>query len=262
MYFMSLLLLPTLFTSTSQALAAAPISISYAEQPVRLLRDKGFCLAGRGAPLQTGDIVESGAAVLQLDGGDATVALGPASRMHVSTGAKGNYYLLLAGWMKVHAYPTKDPTSTTVGAAGTRIPAVGSSIILHASPGKTELFVESGEPRVEEIPVGKGVRRTTVAREQYAVRSAGQPLKVAPRAPREFLAAMPPAFFDALVPVAAKGTPIALKLERPASFAEIEPWLADQPELRQAIHRRFFPPKPAPAKPPQRPTPTIAKDPS
>jgi hypothetical protein len=71
-----------------------------------------------------------------------------------------------------------------------------------------------------------------------------QPLKVAPRAPKEFLGGMPPAFFDALVPVAAKGTQTAPKLERATTFAEIAPWLADQPELRQAMHRRFHPPKP------------------
>jgi hypothetical protein len=264
MYVMSLLLLlSTVFTPAAQALAAAPISISFAEQPVRLLRDKGFYLAGRGAPLQNGDIVESGAGVIQINGGGtSTVALGPTSRLHVNTGARGTEYLLLSGWMKVQAGLEKDFAATTVVSTGIRLFAPGSSVIFHASPGRTELFVESGTPTVDEVPAGKAARHTTVTREQYAVRASGQPLKVSPRAPKEFLGAMPPAFYDALVPVGAKGGVTAPKLERPATYADIAPWLADQPELRQAIHRRFHPPKPAPASPPKRPIPTIAKDPS
>jgi hypothetical protein len=259
---MSLLLLSTHLAPVSQALAAGPTSVSFAEQPVRVLRAKGFYLAGRGAQLQSGDIVESGRTAVQIDGGGAsTIALGPASRMHLRTSANRADYLLLSGWMKIHAPAAKEAT-TTVSAAGTGLDAAGSSVILRATPGRMELFVESGEPRVDEVQGGKVVRRTPVAREQYAVRNAGKPLQVFPRVPKEFLGAMPPAFFDALVPVAAKGTLSQPKLERAATYAEIAPWLAEQPELLQAIQRRFHPPKPAPAIPSRRPIPTIAKDPA
>ncbi|MET0856232.1 MAG: hypothetical protein ABWY27_05740 [Telluria sp.] len=262
MYRMSLLLLSTHCMAVPAALAVTPVAISFAEQPVRLLRDKSFYLTGRGAQLQNGDIVESGSGSIQINGGgSATLALGPASRLHVRIAARGTDYLLLEGWLKIQARAASDGASVSVSSPGTRIDLAASSVILHASSGNTGLFVESGQPAVEELRAGKAPRRAAVGREQYAVAGAGQPLKVMPRAPREFLGAMPPAFFDALVPVAAKGAAVAPKLERAATFADIAPWLAHHPELRQTIYRRFHPPKPAPAAP-RRPTPTIAKDPS
>ncbi|MET0855692.1 MAG: hypothetical protein ABWY27_02980 [Telluria sp.] len=259
MYLMSLLLLSTHFMAASMALAAPPVSIAFAEQPVRLLRDKSFYLAGRGAQFQHGDIVESGSGAVQLDGGGAAIlALGPATRLQVRLGPKGSDYLLLAGWLKVQARAATEGGPVTVSSPGARIELAAASVILHAEPGKTALFVESGQPGVEELQPGKRPRRSAIAREQYAVFGTAQPIKVMPRAPREFLGAMPPAFFDALVPVAARGAMTAPKLDRPATFAEIAPWLADQPELRQALYRRFHPPKPRAAAPYS----TTAKDPS
>lgn len=259
MYCMSLLLLSTHFMAVSPALATTPIAISFAEQPVRLLRDKDFYLAGRGAQLQNGDIVATGSGAIQIDGaGSSTVALGPASLLHLRIGSKGAEYLLLGGWLKFQARATGDHLLSAVRSAGMRVDPAASSFILHASPGKTELFVESGQPGVDQLRTGKPARRVAVAREQYAVLGPGQALKVMPRAPREFLGAIPPAFVDALVPVAARASVTATRLERRASFAEVAPWLGQQIELRQAIQRRFHPPKKAPP----RPTPAIAKDPS
>lgn len=241
-----LLLLSTQLAAAAPALAATPTAIAFAEHPVRLLRGKTFYLAGRGAQLQNGDIVESGTASIQLDGaGSATLALGPASRLHVRIGPTGSDYLLLDGWLKVQARGAGQGAALTLGAPSARITPAAASVILHASPGKTELFVESGQPGVEQTQPGMAARRVAVAREQYAVLGAGQPPKVLPRAPKEFLGAMPPAFFDALVAVAVKGPAAAPKMDRPAAFTEIAPWVADQPELRQAVYRRYFPPKPA-----------------
>lgn len=239
-----MLLLSAQLVAPPAARATAPTAIAFAEQPVRLLRGKTFYLASRGAPLQDGDIVVSGPAPIQLDGaGSATLALGPASRLHVRMGPKGSDYLLLDGWLKVQPRGAGQGAALSVGGPSVRIDPAAASVILHASPGKTELFVESGQPAVEENQPGKAARRVAVAREQYAVLAAGQPAKVLPRAPKEFLGAMPPAFFDALVAVAVKGPAAAPKLERAATFAEIAPWLADQPALRQSVQRRYFPPK-------------------
>lgn len=213
-------------------------TISSADQPVRLLRDTSFYLAGRGAQLQTGDIVESGSAGLQIEArNSATIALGPASRICFKAGEP----ILLDGWMKIQALAS---TPLKFGAGGLALSAVGGSVILHAAAGKTELFVETGEPSVAEMEGAKTVRTTRVPREQYAVRAPNQPLKLLPRPPKEFLAGMPVPFQDLLMPVAVKGAAPAPKLERRATFAEVAPWLTSEPALHQSIYRRFNPPKP------------------
>lgn len=220
---------------TAQA-AEGIATISLADQPVRLFRDTSFYLASRGAQLQAGDIVESGAGGLQLEARNAaTIALGPASRLCLRAGEA----VLLDGWMKIQA-----PASTALkfGAGGLAISAAGGAVILHAAAGRIELFVDTGEPSVAEMEGARTVRTTRLPREQYAVRAPGQPLKLLPRPPREFLAGMPGAFQDKLMPVAVKGPAPAPRLERRAAFADVAPWLAGEPALHQSIHRRFNPP--------------------
>ena len=230
------------------ASAAATAAISYAELPVRLVRDTTLYLAARGAHLQHGDMLESGASGIQLEGvGGSAVALGPASRVYLKLGADSAELVLLDGWMKIRE------GSTIVSTGAVRLNSTGSTVILHARAGKTELFIETGEPPVSEMQGGKFLLTTRMKREQYAIRTGKAPLKVLPRPPKDFLGAMPPAFYDALVAVSFKGAATAPKIEGKASFAEVGPWLAGEPDLYQALYRRFFPPKRTPAQPKVRP---------
>jgi hypothetical protein len=234
---LSCLLLAMAVSANGQA-ADGVATLSSADQPVRLLRDTSFYLASRGAQLQAGDIVESGAGGIQLEGRNCcTIALGPASRIWLKAGEP----VLLDGWMKIQALAS---SPMKFGAGGLSLSAVGGSVILHASGGQTELFVETGEPSVVEMEGAKIVRTTKLPREQYAVRGANQPLKLIARPPKEFLAGMPATFQDILMAVTVKGATPAPKLERRAAFAEVAPWLAGEPALHQSIYRRFNPPKP------------------
>lgn len=243
--------------ASSPALPAsvdATAAISFAEQPVRLLRDTGFYLAGRGARLQSGDIVESGATSIQLEGGGAcTVALGPASQVFLKLGAKGIEIVVLSGWLKIQSRPAPGAGPTMVSAGGIQFNAAGSSVILRARPGITELFVETGEPWMDEMQGAKVLRHTKFAREQYAVRSAKESLKLMQRPPKEFLSGMPPTFLDVLVPVVLKGPPPVPKVDRPAQFADVAPWVADAPAVRQLLHLRFYPPPKVPQQAPRAP---------
>lgn len=241
---LSLLLFTIACWPASPAHAApTPTAISYAEQPVRLFRERAFYSAGRGAKVQDGDIIESGAAGIQLAAGSATIALGPATRVAFKLGARAFELVLLDGWLKIQA---ADPA--IVSAGGLQLNVAGSSVIVRASGEKIELFVETGAPSADEVQGGKVLRHTALTREQYAVRTARQPLKSLPRPPKDFLAGMPPVFADVLVPVALKGAPPPPKLERQATFADVAPWLTTEPALRQVIQRRYAPPrKPAPA---------------
>jgi hypothetical protein len=265
-YRLSLLLLTlSWLPSPSLAAPAAAPLVSFAEQPVRLWRDTGVYAAGRGTRLQDGDIVASGASGIQVETGAATVALGPATQVYLSIKANTIEFVLLNGWMKIQAGADKQAAASAgglhvvasnVASNGASNGAAAGAVILHASLGTTELFVESGEALVDEAQAGKR-RQLRLAREQYAVKpaKASQPMKLLPRPSKQFLADMPPVFADRLVAVAAKPG-AAPKLEHPAVFAEVAPWLTDEPTLRQAVQRRLAPRKPtaarvvAPAPPP------------
>jgi hypothetical protein len=237
-----LVLMMACWPATPARGAPTPTAISFAEQPVRLFRERAFYIAGRGVRLQDGDIIETGAAGIQLAGGSATIALGPASRVAFKLGARPFELILLDGWLKIHA---SEPALTSAGSV--RLDAAASSVIVHGNADKIELFVESGAPSVDEIQSGKVLRHTTLMREQYAVRTEKEPLKPLPRPPKDFLAGMPPVFADLLVPVALKGPPPVPKLERQATFADVAPWLAKEPALKQLIQRRYAPRKPEPS---------------
>ena len=238
------LLLLAMLACALPAGAAPASAISYAEAPVRLVRDTRLFLAARGARLQTGDIIETGASPIQLEGmGGATVAVGPASRVYFKLGGEATELTLLAGWIKVQPGAAASPASTIINVGSLRVNPDASSLIINAAPGKTALFVESGAPMVAEMQGAKQLRATKLAREQYAVRTTKDALKLLPRAPKDFLGAMPPAFFDPLVVVTFKGAAPTPKLERAAVFkTDVAPMLADDAAVFQVLNRRFNPP--------------------
>jgi hypothetical protein len=223
----------------------AAIAVTFAENPPRLVRDKGFYRAGRGLVLRANDMLESGAGALQLGAGGTTIALGPASKVFISSGSE---LVLLDGWLKLRA-DAQQPF--TVAAHKLRLSGAGTTVTLHAAPEVIELFAESGDVLVEEPGAGKAGRGTKVPHERFAVRAGALPLRLAARPPAAFLAAMPPGFRDETVALAAPA-PAAPKLERAATFAELSPWLADHPSLRRQLQARFEPPRP-----PRRATPDL-----
>lgn len=230
--------------------------VSYAEQPFQLLRATSLYVGERGMRLHDGDLIATDKAGIQLENlGSGTIAVGPASRVYVKLGPGLAELVLLAGWMKVQQGPPGGALGLTVSAGNLRWGAGSSSAIVRTSSGKTDLFVEIGELAVIERGGQQTVRTSHVSHEQYAVLLPKQPLKLLPRAPKEFLASMPPAFFDTLVAVILKGSPVLPKLDHPAKLSEVAPWVADDPSLSEMLHLRFNPPKPAGAKAPTKPAP-------
>jgi hypothetical protein len=221
--------------AVSAAPAALPVAITFADQPVKLARDTGMYSAGRGAALLPNDLIVSGAGTILLDAGGTTVALGPDSAMFIKNGE----LVLLKGWLKVNCSATRALLLTT---ASLQFDSAGIAATLHATPGRTDVFAESGTLAVLELPAGKTPHRASVPREQFGVRSGALPLKLSPRPPAAFLSAMPRTFLDTLVPLAAKGPPVPAKRERSATWAELAPLVAEQPALRQQLQLRFAPP--------------------
>jgi hypothetical protein len=245
-------LLLALAVPGAQARVDSLAAISFAEQPVRLLRATTFYLAARGTRLQDGDIVETGSSAIQIDGdGAATLAIGPASRVYFKFAGGALSPNLLTGWLKIQPGASANPAPATVSSGPVQFNANGIVAILHADADKTELFVETGVASVVEKVGAKTLAPFKVGPEQFAVRSVSLPLKLQPRAPREFISAMPPTFFDKLVTVPVRGAAPAPKLDRPALFADVAPWLAADSALLQLVERRFNPAKVAPPPPPR-----------
>jgi hypothetical protein len=233
------LVLALVLTSLRADAAPAAILINFAETPVHLWRDTARLSAGRGATLQANDLVDSGAAAIQLGAGDSTIALGPDSQVFVKNSTE---LVLLRGWLKVRGAPVQGVRLAT---AQLQFDSTGATVTLHAAPDGAELFAEAGEVLVTELPAARGQRGTRVPREQFGAKSGALPLKVSTHPPRTFLSAMPRGFFDALITVAPKGPALPPRRERPATFEELAPLLADHPALLQQVQRRF---QPAPAR--------------
>lgn len=243
--------------STAPALAAQPLSVTYAEQPLRLLREMSLASAPRGIVLNANDIIETGAGATQLDAGGAAVALSPGARLYVRGPGE---LVLVHGWLKAGIGAARALRLATAdlqidGAADAGNAA--STVIMHASSAGTEVFVESGEAALTELAGGKAGRQLKLTREQFAARAGAAPVKVLPRPGKEFFSSMPPAFRDTLVTLTPKpgAAPVLPKPERPAVLADVNAMLAEHTALRQQAARRFAPrttrpagvPPPAPA---------------
>jgi len=206
---------------------------------VRLVRETGIYSAGRGVALQADDMLETGKGTIQLGAGRSTVAIGPLSRIYIRSGSE---FVLLDGWLKVHAHAGA-PVSVATGVL--QVTADDAAATLHAGGGTTEVFAESGALRVREPGAARPGPPKSIPAEQFGVRSGAQALRLAARPLPAFLAAMPEPFRDTLVPVAAPAMPTAPRRERAATFAELAGWLDGQPALRRQLQRRFAPPRPA-----------------
>jgi len=217
--------------------AAPAATITFAEPAAHLVRGTGLYRAGRGVVLQENDMLESGSGALQFDAGGSTVAVGPASRVYIKSAGE---LVLLDGWLKLQG---RAGAAVTLATSALQLDGAGATVTLHALGDTTELFAEAGDVPLRELNGGKPRAAARLARDQFAVRSGAKPLRILPRPPAAFLAALPRDLRDALVPIKAGGALVQPSLERPASFAELAPWLAGQPALRQRLQRRFDPPR-------------------
>jgi len=235
----ALLCLP-LAPAPAFAATSTSIAITFAELPIHLVRETGMYSASRGTALQADDLLDSGKATIQLDLAGSTLALGPDSQLFIRSAGE---LVLLKGWLKVRGAIDRGPRLST---SGIRFDSTGATVTLHAAPGVSELFAESSDLPVTELAGDKAQRAGKVPREQFGVKNGTAPLKLTAHPPKEFLAGMPRAFLDALVPVPMKGQAQPPKRERRATFAEVASWLAEQPALRRQVQRRFTPTMPAP----------------
>lgn len=219
--------------------------LSFAEQPVQLIRGTGAYVVSPGTRLQAGDILQSGSAGLQIEGlAGTTLAMGSDTRMYIEKIGATTELHLLNGWLKAQPTAAAPASMLAVQFGSLRLEMNTGASVLHAAPGSAEVFVEQGTQSLAELDKrGQPGRTTPLAREQYATRAAYQPAQVAARADKAFVAAMPRQFFDALVPVAGKlGAATLPHKQHDVTYEDIGPWLAGAfGSERQAWVVRFSP---------------------
>ncbi len=223
--FLACLLLAAMVPVRAQTGTSARAVLSLAEQPLRLIRGAAVYRAGPGVAVQKDDILETAAGGAQVEAGNAILALGPQTRvllLDTPAGGKALDVALLQGWAKLMAAPARVATP----ALQVTLP-LGSTIVARAG-GKDAVFAEEGAQQAARVEQGKPGAVLKLAAEQYAEIDPARPQPVAGRAPRDFVAAMPPSFRDRLAPLpnlphAGKAAPLK---ERDADFADVAPWLA------------------------------------
>ncbi|KAF1026343.1 MAG: hypothetical protein GAK37_02685 [Pseudomonas sp.] len=227
---------------------AAPANIaviSYGEKPLHLIRATTLYTIGAGTRLQGGDILQTGASGIQIEGlSPVTLALGPDTRILIATNSKAAQINLLSGWMKLQPLATKPHAALAINAGGLAFNVTDSASVIHVGAHQTELFVEDGSQAVTELDAhGKPGRTLTLGHEDFAQRQGDAPLKTVARPEQAFVDALPRPFLDPLVPLAKK-LPVApaLKKERDVTYEDIAPWVVSPLNLsQQMLASRFAP---------------------
>jgi hypothetical protein len=234
--------------ASAQGARAPQAVLALAEQPLRLIRGAVLYRAQAGIAVQKDDILETAAGSAQVEAGSgAIVALGPRTRVLFSSLAPeagtAAEVTLLQGWVKVLARDGKRARVVTPALQVT-LPS-GSTIVRTGHDGfAAAVFAEEGEQQAARTGAGgRAGAPLKLAAEQYAQLDPASPRLVAGRPPRAFVAGMPPAFRDRLVPVPAvpNAGKVAPVKEREAGFEDVEAWLKADLPAAQGFVARFRP---------------------
>jgi hypothetical protein len=134
---------------------------------------------------------------------------------------------LLKGWVK-----TTTPAAFGYASPGFDIATQAGTVVVHATPAQSEIFMESGAAKVTARNAGQGT--VQLASGDFALLREGAPPVVGKRAAPEFLLKVPRQFRDRLP---ARGEqlakrPVAPKAITPIAYADVSDWLRLEPGLR------------------------------
>ncbi|MGY1920630.1 hypothetical protein ACW9IF_17125 [Pseudomonas tolaasii] len=227
--------------------ASAPIAvIAYAEKPLKLIRATTLYTIGPGTRLQGGDILQTGAAGIQIEGlAAANLALGPDTRILIATHNKDTQINLLNGWLKLQPVAGNGHANLAVTTGGLGFTLTNSASVIHVGKRQTEIFVEDGSQVISELDAhGKTDHSVTLDHEDFAQRVGDAQLKIVPRPEQAFIDALPPQFLDPLVPLGKK-TPKAPEpvKERDVTYEDIAPWVVSPLNLNQQMLASRFAPR-------------------
>jgi len=243
--FPALLLLAGLLHTSSLLAASSNLGvITFADKPLQLIRTTVLYSVASGTRLQSGDLLESGPSITQIEGlASSTLALGPNTRVALDRNGAVTTVHLLQGWLKVQPAPGKSGDSLDIDTRSLHLDVSHSASVIHASDSLVEVFVENGTQPVAELDKrGQAGRKTSLGNEQYSQRKGDEPLQPAGRPPASFISAMPNAFFDPLVLLSGKPAPaVAPKKVRDVDYEDIALWLKAPGLNRASLATRFSP---------------------
>jgi hypothetical protein len=238
LFLVTILFLP--LAATSQEVKATLL-----EGKVTVIRGTAVLQGQEGMLMRPGDIVENpGSGLAQIEcGGSTIVVLGPASRLFLQriSGTVADMFLL-SGWLKAET-SAKESTfrysTPLLGAA-----AKNSTFVLHAAPGTSEIFVESGSGNVAELsPQGSWARTAAAATAgQFFSRKVGKSASRADQPDSAFLSAMPTPFRDTFPSRWSRfqgSKPPEPKRDHEVTYAEVQSWLTIAPAWRRGFVERF-----------------------
>lgn len=239
--------------STLLLLASTPVSpqtigfLALAEGNVSLIRGASAYGVSEGVRIQEGDILataEKSQAQLQLADG-TLLNLGPATRFMLAgfSASRGEAEAaMLSGWLKFSQKKSNPPRPYRIWLPNAQVTGEEATAVLHAEAGLAEAFVESGSIKFAELREKGAPASPLVARGGEFVRlKVGQAVASAPRAPLDFINAMPRHFKDPLPLVADKfkDKRVEAKHEHEVTYAEVEDWLKANPSVRKGFVKRF-----------------------
>ncbi len=233
--------------------APAPESIgvlTILDGEVQLVRDAAPWRAAEGLRLAAGDIVQTAAAArlvrLELASGQA-VDLGPATRVQLAPQLRGDrarrapVLYLLDGWLKLTQPGAARGEGLLVAARALDVTGVARDVVLAVRGDAAWAFAESGAVALAPRRGGKAPAPLALKAGEFFERAGDGKDLVAARPTAAFLQQVPRAFRDTLPLRAALFKADAPAPERlaPITYADVQPWLAAEPDLRRGFVARW-----------------------
>jgi hypothetical protein len=233
------------------AFAADVGTFSIVEGPARVLRDTTWYKLAPGARFREGDIVAAagpGQVQVELVAGGTFNLGAPGSLFAAAVPVAADKLTgpielwLPEGWLKLAA--SAPAAGIRVQLESVTVNVAEAVVVIHAKPGATELFVESGTARLADAGTGKSkpvAAITDLKTGDYVAQSAERPLRYETRPPAAFVTSVPRYMIDALPAFAAKykSSKVQLVADQEITYAEAEPWLAGP--YRKTFLKRFQP---------------------
>ena len=229
------------------AAVAAPFgTVTIADGKSRVLRAAAMHTLAEGGVLEEGDLIElDDGALVQVELGDGSaISFTSRARALLPTPAgqpdRLTDVLLLQGWAKVQL--TSAAQLPAVRTPLVRLISQNVSYVLSAGEAGSQLFVETGE-LVPAFATPKSGQPAIVKAGEYVGIKADSSATVAPRAPPEFVKAMPRLYVDKLPARLArvKGRNVEFKHERDLGFAEVDGLFKLNPAGRKLYLAQFRP---------------------
>ena len=218
----------------------------------QLVRDAATWQAPEGARLAAGDIVQTAAASrlvrLELAAG-AAIDLGPSTRVQLAPQLRGDParraagLYLLEGWLKLTQGAAAQGDGVLVASPLLDVTGVARDVVVAAHGEAVWAFAESGAVTLVPRQGGKPLAPVTLKAGEFLERADGSKARpaVSARPTGTFLQQVPRAFRDTLPRRAAlfQADAPAPKRLAPIAYADVQPWLAAEPDLRRGFVTRW-----------------------